>query len=366
MVKHSKWMPANLGTKQEWQERFKNIRLGKKGVEDSEKVENSTTSVAFYDENLYFLKVKNDAESKALEAIPSVDILNTMDTNNFPPTSVIKQLALAVDNFKYMKDLLASSGYSLPVKERTGLTFPVVKSLVLRDKEDKLAFGFGNLWRELWDTTKSIPAIKQAPLFDEDLNRLNIAKTIRNFTIDPDLRLTGDEYRSEPVPQVIQHEKEVDDEVVQDSIPPNSDNFDKIANEYYDNCAPTSLQGTNAHQNAHWSGPEPEWICLNVDAAVSSTNGFGLQLSRDQGYEFVQIHFDCAEAVKLVNDLNASSSPLSLVRSITPLQHGGWVTDIVWIPRSCNILDDSLPKCVGPNSLETLHLYSPHLQFGIY
>ncbi|XP_039058785.1 rab3 GTPase-activating protein catalytic subunit-like isoform X2 [Hibiscus syriacus] len=164
-IKHSKWMPANLGTKQEWQERFKNIRLGRKGVEDSEKVENSTTTVAFYDENLYFLKVKNDTESKALEAIPSVDIINTMNAINIPPTSVIKQLALAIEagsNFKSMKDLLASSGNSSPVKERTGLSFSAVKSLVLRDKEDKLASDFGDdarvlaLIHSLFDTDGDI------------------------------------------------------------------------------------------------------------------------------------------------------------------------------------------------------------------
>ncbi|CAL5394494.1 unnamed protein product [Camellia sinensis] len=27
----------------------------------------------------------------------------------------------------------------------------------------------GNLWRELWETAKTVPAVKQAPFFDEDL-----------------------------------------------------------------------------------------------------------------------------------------------------------------------------------------------------
>ena len=27
----------------------------------------------------------------------------------------------------------------------------------------------GNLWRELWEAAKPVPAVKQAPLFDEDL-----------------------------------------------------------------------------------------------------------------------------------------------------------------------------------------------------
>lgn len=30
-------------------------------------------------------------------------------------------------------------------------------------------FIVGNLWRELWETSKPVPAVKQAPLFDEDL-----------------------------------------------------------------------------------------------------------------------------------------------------------------------------------------------------
>lgn len=27
----------------------------------------------------------------------------------------------------------------------------------------------GNLWWELWETAKAVPAVKQSPLFDEDL-----------------------------------------------------------------------------------------------------------------------------------------------------------------------------------------------------
>lgn len=27
----------------------------------------------------------------------------------------------------------------------------------------------GNLWRELWETAKPVPAVQQAPLFDVDL-----------------------------------------------------------------------------------------------------------------------------------------------------------------------------------------------------
>lgn len=45
---------------------------------------------------------------------------------------------------KSMKDFLASSGGSSPARERGGLSLSVVKSLVLRDKEDKLTSEFGS------------------------------------------------------------------------------------------------------------------------------------------------------------------------------------------------------------------------------
>ena len=59
-----RWRPAQIGTKQDWQDRFRNIKFGRKGVEDTEKVENSAMSVPFYDENLFLLNMKNDLEAK--------------------------------------------------------------------------------------------------------------------------------------------------------------------------------------------------------------------------------------------------------------------------------------------------------------
>lgn len=58
--------------------------------------------------------------------------------------SVLSSGSRAGKKFKLLKDLLASSGSSSPIRERTGLSFSAVKSLVLRDKEDKLASGFGD------------------------------------------------------------------------------------------------------------------------------------------------------------------------------------------------------------------------------
>lgn len=58
---------------------------------------------------------------------------------------------------KSMKDFLASSGGSSPVRERASLSLLAVKSLVLRDKEDKLTSEFSkdekvlSLIRSLFD-----------------------------------------------------------------------------------------------------------------------------------------------------------------------------------------------------------------------
>lgn len=44
--------------------------------------------------------------------------------------------------FKSMKDLFASSGTPSPGREKTGLSLSAVKSLVLRDKEDRFTSKF--------------------------------------------------------------------------------------------------------------------------------------------------------------------------------------------------------------------------------
>ncbi|KAH9803825.1 Rab3 GTPase-activating protein catalytic subunit [Citrus sinensis] len=148
-----KWRPARIGTKQDWQDRFKNIRIGRKGVEETEKVENSTMAAPFYDDNMYILNMKNDLEAKARNFHNVSDVgfllerLKATDVNSIPSASVLKQLAVAVETgkkLKSIKDILASSGSSSPIMERASLSLSAVKSLVLRDKEDKLASELGD------------------------------------------------------------------------------------------------------------------------------------------------------------------------------------------------------------------------------
>lgn len=62
--KHIKWRPPHIGIKQDWQDRIKNIRRGRKEVEDTDKVGDANMAIPFYDDNCYTLNVKNDLDAK--------------------------------------------------------------------------------------------------------------------------------------------------------------------------------------------------------------------------------------------------------------------------------------------------------------
>lgn len=79
--------------------------------------------------------------------------------NNLVPATLLL-LSRAGKKFKSLKDCLASSGGSSPVRERAGLSLSAMKSLVLREKEDKLTFGSG-------DNEKILSLINS--LFDEGI-----------------------------------------------------------------------------------------------------------------------------------------------------------------------------------------------------
>ncbi|CAJ1971417.1 unnamed protein product [Sphenostylis stenocarpa] len=170
-LKHIKWRPPHIGIKQDWQDRIKSIRRGRKEVEDTDKAGDANMAIPFYDDNLYTLNVKNDLDAKASELYPSVESLTAATKDPIPPSSVLKQLAVAVEFYsmslhsvylaakfsfsiwlifvefmagskvKSIKDFIASSGGSSPAKERAGLSLSSVKALVLRDK-DKLTSEF--------------------------------------------------------------------------------------------------------------------------------------------------------------------------------------------------------------------------------
>ncbi|KAK6934476.1 Rab3GAP catalytic subunit, conserved domain [Dillenia turbinata] len=137
--KYLRWKPPSIVTKQEWQDRFKNIRLGKSSGENTEKAEDSTMAVPFFDENVFVISVRNESEAKG-SAVSSAEGSTANNNGLIPSASIVKQLAVAVEagkTLKSMKDFLASSRGSSPLRERSGLSFSAVKSLVLREKEDK-------------------------------------------------------------------------------------------------------------------------------------------------------------------------------------------------------------------------------------
>ncbi|XP_073304076.1 uncharacterized protein [Primulina huaijiensis] len=71
---------------------------------------------------------------------------NNASTDIIPSSVIVKQLAVAIEtgiSYNSMKDLLASSRGSSPIRDRASLSFSAMKSLVLREKEDKWTNEFG-------------------------------------------------------------------------------------------------------------------------------------------------------------------------------------------------------------------------------
>ncbi|KAM7465587.1 hypothetical protein LguiB_013149 [Lonicera macranthoides] len=63
-------------------------------------------------------------------------------------------------------------------------------------------------------------------------NRLNITKTIRKYSIDPDLKSTSSEFQSAPILNVIKHDDKIDEECGEGVVILNARNFDRIAHQW--------------------------------------------------------------------------------------------------------------------------------------
>lgn len=69
------WRPPPIGTKLDWQERFKNLGIGKRGSEDIENEKGDKCAMSFfiYDENLCYTSPKAaDAVNKVLDVMTVV------------------------------------------------------------------------------------------------------------------------------------------------------------------------------------------------------------------------------------------------------------------------------------------------------
>ncbi|XXG46851.1 hypothetical protein AAC387_Pa02g1589 [Persea americana] len=95
-----------------------------------------------------FTKSKSKDKEEAVECSRALeDGSRASEFDTIPPSFIIKQLAIATENgknFNSLKDLLKSARGSSPVKERSSLSFSAVKSLVLREKEEKLTRDLGD------------------------------------------------------------------------------------------------------------------------------------------------------------------------------------------------------------------------------
>lgn len=56
--------PPPIKAKQDWQERFKNIRIGKRGTEGTDKAESPGMAYAIFDENICFMSERVIPDSK--------------------------------------------------------------------------------------------------------------------------------------------------------------------------------------------------------------------------------------------------------------------------------------------------------------
>ncbi|XP_042061944.1 rab3 GTPase-activating protein catalytic subunit isoform X1 [Salvia splendens] len=137
--------PQPIKTKQDWHEKLRNLRLGKKGAEDSAKPDNSTMAYAIFDDNLYLVHERGFSQPDDLEE--ELESPKAAKADIIPSSAILKQLAVAVEagsGYSTMKDLLASSKTSSPIREKASMGISVMKSLVLREKDDKMIQEFGS------------------------------------------------------------------------------------------------------------------------------------------------------------------------------------------------------------------------------
>ncbi|KAK9043379.1 hypothetical protein V6N11_071724 [Hibiscus sabdariffa] len=136
---------------------------------------------------------------------------------------------------------------------------------------------------------------------------------------------------------------------------------------YYSGCCPTRNHlDVPICEPVTWRRPDPGWICLNVDGAVSmglSAGAIG-GLYRDHsgswivGFMTLQVQIDCKEVVTLFNALKVDRSTFPFVRAIVKLRRKCWMTDIIWIPRDGNQAADMLAKLTVSSALDMVKLFA--------
>ncbi|XP_042061945.1 rab3 GTPase-activating protein catalytic subunit isoform X2 [Salvia splendens] len=100
---------------------------------------------AIFDDNLYLVHERGFSQPDDLEE--ELESPKAAKADIIPSSAILKQLAVAVEagsGYSTMKDLLASSKTSSPIREKASMGISVMKSLVLREKDDKMIQEFGS------------------------------------------------------------------------------------------------------------------------------------------------------------------------------------------------------------------------------
>ncbi|CAA7409134.1 unnamed protein product [Spirodela intermedia] len=136
-INYTKWKPLNLGKKQDWQHSLKNFRIGKRDVEEKTSQVPPDISIPA---NCLQWNQRDIPDMKEMGSSGLDHGRNPVITTSIPPAYVLKNLAAAnmkAKTFKSVKDFPMQDSDSPPMKEKLGLSFSVVKSIVVREK-DKL------------------------------------------------------------------------------------------------------------------------------------------------------------------------------------------------------------------------------------
>ncbi|KAL4383428.1 hypothetical protein GQ457_15G011540 [Hibiscus cannabinus] len=145
-----------------------------------------------------------------------------------------------------------------------------------------------------------------------------------------------------------------------------------------------------------WSAPSSPWVCLNTDGAaclhssyakaggvIRDCNGFwiagfgrgigiadaftaelwaihdGLSLAWRLGFRFVQVQSDCLKVISELSDTSTAHGFSVLLRDILSLRQRNWVIQFLWVPRSANMVADSLLKRIPPTHFDMIHFDDP-------
>ncbi|KAE8661078.1 hypothetical protein F3Y22_tig00116939pilonHSYRG00167 [Hibiscus syriacus] len=75
----------------------------------------------------------------------------------------------------------------------------------------------------------------------------------------------------------------------------------------------------------------------------------------------IQMEFGCTQAIKILDDINAIRSHISLVRAIAGLRMCAWDLRFQWVPCCSNSVADRLAKFAPGSHLDLVQYASPPL-----